>query len=279
MKLLMLKLSATLFLSSSLFAASNAEVASFLQKNIGKNPNISDLKIEIVDKQPMREMKTWDAFVVQLSAKIKQGKETKSVSQRMIYFASGDFITSDLTNMKTSKSLKERVTPEFKAEFYAPKNLIYGNANAKHKVAIFSDPLCPYCRNFVPGAIEYMKKYPKTFAIYYYHFPLERIHPASVALTRAALVAEHHGRKDIVLNMYKVAIDAHEKNEQKIVDAFNKALGTKITVAELHSKAVEEQVKFDNNVITTMMVVGTPTIFFDGIKDKSKKKYKTIKVN
>ena len=272
------KLLATILLSSSLFAATSTEVESFLLKSIGKNPNISELSIKVVDKQMLKDHKGWDAFTVSLNAKVKQGTQTRPVSQRMIYFANGDVITPDLTDIKTGKNLKESIAPKFKAEFYSPQNLIYGNANAKHKVAIFSDPLCPFCRKFVPEAINYMKKYPETFAIYYYHFPLARIHPAAVALTKAALVAEHQGRKDVVLNMYTVEIDAHEKDEQKIINAFNKKLNTRVTVKNINSKAVVEQVDFDNNVITTMMVSGTPTIFFDGKKDQSKKKYLQVEV-
>ena len=186
--------------------------------------------------------------------------------------------TPELTDMKTGQNLKDTIVPDFKAEFYAPQNHIYGNADAKHKVAIFSDPLCPFCRKFVPEAINYMKQYPETFAVYYYHFPLARIHPAAVALTKAAIVAEHQGRKDVVLKMYTVNIDAHETNEQKIIDAFNKHLNTSVKLKDIHTKAVEKQVKFDEEVITSMMVNGTPTIFFDGKKDASKDKFRQVKV-
>jgi len=274
----MSKLSATILLSSSLFAATSAQVESFLQKSIGKNPNVSNLSIKVVDQQPLKELKGWDAFTVQLSATVKQGAQSRPITQRMVYFGNGDIITPDLTNMKTGQNLKDSIAPKFKAEFYTPQNLIYGNANAKHKVAIFSDPLCPFCRKFVPEAVNYMKQYPETFAVYYYHLPLESLHPAAVALTKAALVVEHQGRKNTVLDMYTVEIDAHEKSEQKILDAFNKKLGTKVTLKDIHSKSVEAQAAFDKNVVSAMMVAGTPTIFFDGKKDQSKKKYKQVKV-
>ena len=123
-----------------------------------------------------------------------------------------------------------------------------------------------------------MKQYPETFAIYYYHFPLASIHPASVALTKAAIVAEHQGRKDVVLSMYKVNISAGERDEKKILDAFNKALNTNVTVKDIHSKDVKNTVAFDEDVIASMMVGGTPTIFFDGKKDASKKKFREVKV-
>ena len=88
---LMSKLSATILLSASLFAASNTQVESFLQKSISKNPNVSDLTIKVVDKQPLKQLKGWEAFTVSLNAKVKQGNDVRPITQRMIYFANGDF--------------------------------------------------------------------------------------------------------------------------------------------------------------------------------------------
>jgi protein-disulfide isomerase len=274
----MLKLSAIALLGSSLFAASSSEVEAFLKKQIGANPSIKTLDVKVVDKKALKSPKGWDAMVINLKATVKQGKSERPISQRMVYFVSGDYLTSDLTNIKTGEQLKNSIAPDFKAEFYKKSNLISGNENAEHKVAIFSDPLCPFCRNFVPKALEYMKKYPSKFAVYYYHLPLESLHPASVTLTKAAVAAELEGRQGVVLDMYKVQIDAREKDEQKILDAFNKKLGTKITIKDIHSAKVKEHTSFDMNVVQTMMVNGTPTMFFDGKKDASKAKFRAVKV-
>jgi protein-disulfide isomerase len=123
-----------------------------------------------------------------------------------------------------------------------------------------------------------MKNYPETFALYYYHLPLVSMHPAALQITKAAIAAELKGEKDIILKMYKTEIGAREQDEQKIVDAFNKAAGTKITVKEIHSEEVEKHSKHDLDVALSMMVNGTPTMFFDGKKDASKGQYKEVKV-
>lgn len=275
---LMLKLSITILLSASLFAATEAEVVDYLKKGFSKNPNIVSLELKVVDRIPVKEAKGWEAFIIGLNAKAKvQGKE-RTVSQRMIYFAKDDLITQELTNIKTGEQLSATIAPVFKKHFYTQANFVEGNADAKHKVAIFSDPLCPFCRRFVPEAINYMKQYPEEFAVYYYHFPLPTLHPAAVALTKAAIAAEHKGHKGVVLKMYKVEVDARESDEQKIIDAFNKALKTEIKVSDIHTAAVQAQYKHDQNVALSMMVQGTPTIFFDGKKDPTKKKYKSVKV-
>ncbi len=275
---LMSKLSAAILLSSlSLFGATNAEVTSFLTKQIGGNKNVSNLNITLSSSAAVQELKGWDSVIVNLTARVKQGKTERDIEQQMIYFVHGDFITKELNNVKTGRALSSTVTPKFKAEFYTKENLVYGSTNAKHKVAIFSDPLCPFCRKFVPEAINYMKKYPNDFAIYYYHFPLPALHPAAVALTKAAIAAEHNGLNK-VLDMYKVEIDARETDEKKIVAAFNKTVGTSLSVADIHTPAVEKQFKRDKSVASKVMVQGTPTIFFDGVKDASKSKYKQVKV-
>ncbi len=272
------KLSAITLLGTSLFAANNAEIETFLKRQIGANPSVKSLEVKVVDTKKLDAPKGWEAVIVNLNASVMQGANERPVSQRMVYFVSGDYLTGDLTNIKTGEQLKNSVGPEFKREFYSKANLIYGNENAKHKVAIFSDPLCPFCRRFVPEAINYMKQYPESFAIYYYHFPLESLHPAAVTLTKAAVAAELKGRKDTVVDMYKVEVDSKITDEKVILEAFNASMGTKITAEEIHAEAVEKHTAFDMNVVSSMMVSGTPTMYFDGKKDDAKSKYKEVKV-
>lgn len=274
----MSKLSAITILGTSLFAASNAEVEVFLKKQIGANPAVQNLEVKVSDSKPLDAPKGWNALIINLKADLKQGTSTRPISQNMVYFNNGDYITTDLTNIKTGAQLKNEVGPSFKSEFYSDANLLYGKKTAKHKVAIFSDPLCPFCRRYVPEAINYMKQYPDTFAVYYYHLPLESLHPAAVTLTKAAVAAELQGRKDVVLDMYGVELDAKLKDEQKILDAFNKKLGTTITIKDIQSPEVKKHAEFDMNVVQSMMVNGTPTVFFDGKKDGSKNQYKMVKV-
>jgi len=276
---LMSKLSATMLISASLFAASNSEIETFLKNNLSKNPAITSLNVKVIEKSPMKGVPGWDSFIVKLDAKVKQGDKEQEISQRVVYFANDTVITSELTDLKTGRSLRDAVAPKFKDEYYKKTNLLYGNANAAHKVAIFSDPLCPFCRHYVPGALEYMKKYPETFAVYYYHFPLERLHPASPTLVRAAVAAELQGREGVELDMYKVSADiTRETNEQKILDAFNKVVGTELKVSDLHSPMVDAQINSDQEIVETLMVSGTPTVYFDGVKDTGKERYKEVKV-
>ncbi len=276
--LLMLKLSTIFLLSASLMAATDAEVVSFLKKGIGGNPNVSNLKIDVNGKQNLAAMSGWKAYFVTIEADVKQGSDLRHINQNGTYFVNGNVIAPELVNLKTGERYNDTVAPTFNSAFYSKVNRISGEANALHKVAIFSDPLCPFCRKYVPEALAYMAKYPKTFALYYYHLPLAALHPASVTLTKAAIVADQNGVHNAVLSLYKVDINPNEKDDQKILDAFNKTFGTKVSVAEIRRPSVVKQFEFDQKAAQSVMVAGTPTVFFDGQKDPSKNKYKEIKV-
>lgn len=276
--LLMPKLSTILALSASLMAATDAEVVSFLKKGIGGNPNISNLRVEVNGKKNLPAMSGWQAYFMSIEADVKQGNDSRHINQNGTYFVNGNVIAPELINVKTGERYNDTVAPDFNNAFYTKNNLISGEANALHKVAIFSDPLCPFCRRYVPEALSYMAKYPKTFAVYYYHLPLAGLHPAAVTLTKAAIAAEQNGTNNTILSLYKVDINASERDEQKILNAFNKTFGTKIDKDDIRRSSVVKQFDFDQKVASSMMVAGTPTVFFNGQKDASKNKYKEIKV-
>lgn len=278
---LMLKLLLSTILLNSLVHADKLEdkVEDFLQDKISENPNIVDINVDVVDTIKISELKDWNAYIVKLDLTIKENKKggdkkaTRKINQQTMWFSDGEVIARDLTLMSSGENLSDLVKPSFKDNFYKKENLIYGNSNAKHKVAIFSDPLCPYCRKFVPKAINAMKKQPNKFAIYYFHFPLPSIHPAAIDLVKAATAAELKGHKDVVLNLYKVKVDAREKNVSKILKAFNKTMKTNIKESDLKSAQVMKHYKSDLKIAEDLMVGGTPTMFFDGQLDKTKRKY------
>ncbi len=278
---LMLKLLAiTLLLNSVVYGNSTGDkVIDFLETSFEGNPNVLSVDIELVEVLPIDDVKDFKAYIVLMNAEVKtkNKKKNRKIKQKMTWFSNGSLITQDLVDLSSGISLKELIAPTFKPEHYKKENLIYGNKNAKYKVAIFSDPLCPYCKTFVPKAINYMKKYPNKFAVYYYHFPLSAIHPAAVDLVKAAAAAEIKGHKDVVLKMYKVKVDAREKDSKKILAAFNKTLNSDIKPADLKLKKTLKHYQSDLDIADALMVGGTPTMFFDGKVDKTKSKYKKAK--
>lgn len=274
---LMLKLLATIAVLSSLLAADSSyeRVEEFLEKSFSNNQNIKSIKIKVTNKIAVKERSGWNAYFVELDAILK--KDSRQVVQKMIWFSDGKVITKELFDLESGKDMSDFVSLPFKNEYYNKANLICGNENAKHKVVIFSDPLCPFCRQFVPEAIEYMKKEPNKFAVYYYHLPLESLHPSAVELIKAAIALELKGTKDVVLNLYKVNVDPKEKSNDVILKEFNKVMNSNITMVDLMSPEVLKHLQNDLKVADALMVNGTPTVFLDGIVDKTKMKYKEAK--
>lgn len=273
---LMLKLLTIILLLSSLVKADaiGEKIENFLEKTYAANPSVKSLKVKMTSKTKVKDKKNWTAYFMEISAVLKDNRKVK---QQMVWFSNGEIFSKELFDIKTETPMSDYVAIEFKNEYYKKENLIYGNENARNKIAIFSDPLCPFCRSFVPKVINEMKKEPKRYAIYYYHLPLESLHPAAVDLVKAAVALEMKGGKNIVLNLYKVNVNAKEKDTKKILKAFNKVMKSNITLKDINSKIVEKHIKADLKIAETLMVNGTPTMFVNNKLDKSKRKYKEAK--
>ena len=274
---LMLRLLAITLLLSSLVEASAVEkkIESLLKKTYGTNSSIKSINVKVTNKVPVKGQKNWTAYVVELDAILK--KDKRQVVQKMIWFSNGNVVAKDILDLDSGLNMKDLVSFEFKDEYYRKENLIYGKPDARNKVVIFSDPLCPFCRDFVPKAINKMKKEPNKYAVYYFHFPLPSLHPAAVELVKAAVALELKGRKDVVLNLYKVKVNPKERSVEKILVAFNKVMNSNIRKFDLLSKEVAQQIKSDLEIADALMVNGTPTMFLNGKLDKTKNKYKEAK--
>ncbi|RXJ95133.1 disulfide bond formation protein DsbA [Malaciobacter molluscorum] len=269
----------TLLISSLLFSSIYAnslddKIISFEKKRFSSNKRveIKDLSISMKKELPL---KGWYGFVIDVNAQIAN----KNLNAKDILFSNGEVVAPELVNIKTGKSFKDLMTPELTSIYYSKKRLIAGNDSAKDKLVVFSDPLCPFCIEYIPNVIEYVKKH-DDIALYYYHFPLLQLHPASKTIVEAMLVAKQKGIKDVELKVYKAnfakQVDAEEKDKNKILKVFNKLLNTDIKLSELNNKAIDEEVFTDINMGENVMVEGTPTIFVNGKQDKTKLEYEML---
>ncbi|MFT7859358.1 MAG: thioredoxin domain-containing protein [Sulfurimonas sp.] len=270
-------LSTTLLLSSVLSAGSTSELLEdFLLDKFEDNNKIKSVEVSVKESIDLKDLKGWKGYIVEVQAYLKS-RPKQQIKQRMIWFSNGRMVTKELVDMESGRSLVDEIKPKFQNKFYKKENLIYGSENSRHKVVLFSDPLCPFCKGFIPGAIKEMKKDPKKYAVYYFHMPLERIHPASVHIVKMAAAAELKGIKDVTLKMYNIKINPREKDVKKILAAFNKAVGTKLTQKDINDIQVLRHVNSDFDIANELMVKGTPTVYLDGKIDETKKGYKTVK--
>lgn len=277
MKKLLKALSFVSLSTTLLFANINDEkIIEFENNRISQNPNVEVLNVDISFKKQM-PLKDWYGYILNVQAEVQASKDsTKVVNVKDILFTNGEYVSLDLIDLKTGKSLKSEVSPKLTSNYYNKEKLIAGNHNAKDKIVIFSDPLCPFCMDYVPDVIEYVNKNSKNIALYYYHFPLLRIHPAAGPLSKIMEIAKHKNIKDLELKVYSIDWDKYFNSksidEKKILESFNKEFKTNITLEELKKVDIQSDIKMGDDV----MVQGTPTIFINGQKDNTKLKYQTL---
>ena len=268
-------LSISILLSSALYATSSDEnIISFEQKRISQNPNvkIKDIKINTKKELPLNG---WYGYILDVEANV-QGKD---INAKDILFSDGKYISLELIDSTTGKSLKDLVTPNLTDSFHDKSKLIAGNHNAKDKIVLFSDPLCPFCKDYVPDVIKYVNKNSDSIALYYYNFPLS-IHPAATPLSKLIEVAKHKGVKDVELRAYEIDwepyFDVKTTDEKKILEAFNKEFKTNIKLEEISTNEIKALIEKDISMGEEVMVQGTPTIFVNKVKDSTKLKYETL---
>ena len=277
MRSLMLKLLTTLITLSSfsLFAADvdlDAKVTTFLQKAIAPNESYTFDKVVILKKEEMKDLSGWMVYFVRIDLNLTK-QEGKKLSVNDIVFTNGKLLSKDFADLNNGRSIKGNYSLDIDATAYNKEHLLLGNINAPHKIVIFSDPLCPFCMDFVPEVIADVEKHPETFALFYYHFPLN-MHPAAPTLVKAMLFAEEKGDHDIVKKVYKEFFDIKERDEKIVLDIFNKALNKNFTVEQINQVHILQKLSNDEALANALMVNGTPTIYLDGKKDDTKRMYR-----
>jgi len=260
----------TLLLGSALFASAEVDkkVIAFEKARFTQSEGITIKNIDIVTKEAL-SIKGWYGYILNIKADVPgQG----IVEAKDMFFSNGDGFSMDMINMKTGRSFKEVLMPKVSKTYYKKDHLIAGDANAKNKVVVFSDPLCPACKQALPAIIDKVKRNSKDIALYYYHFPLLTIHPAAETLSRAMIVAKQKGIKDIESKIYATDFSQYfnvrQTNPKNILDGFNDVFKTKITVADLNKADVKDEIVTDVNMGEAVMVQGTPTIFVNGVNDR-----------
>lgn len=271
----MKKIFLAVLMTLSSIVANDELVIKYEKKIFSKNSNIELKDVKINTKKKLK-LEGWNAYIIDVTAMV-QGKELMA---KDILFSNGKVVTPELFDIKSGKSLKRLISPKLTDVYYNKSHLIAGNHNAKDKIVVFSDPLCPFCMDYIPDVINHVQKNSTAIAMYYYHFPLLRIHPASKTLVQLMDVAKHQGIKNVELKTYETDwsnfFDEREKNSQKIIDAFNNVFKTKIVLADLMKKEIINNVTLDIKMGEEVLVQGTPTIFINGQKDNSKLQYETL---
>ena len=261
-------------LTTSLFANDNL-VIEYEKKRVSQNPNIKIKDIKINTKKEL-SIAGWTGYILDINASV-QGKD---IQAKDFLFTNGTHIAPELIDMKTMQSMKDVIVPNLTDKYYKKDNLIAGNEKAKNKVVLFSDPLCPFCMDYIPTVIAEVNKNKENIALYYYAFPLTQIHPASLPLSKLIDIAHSKGVVDVITKSYTIDWSKHfdEKStdEAKILEAFNKELGTDIKIEELNKKELNAKIEKDIAMADDVLVSGTPTIYVNGTKESPKFNFDTL---
>lgn len=231
-------------------------------------------------KSPINKIETVSSYMVKgtngwkvdfLSLEMGDRYHQQIVPQ--VVFTKGNkiaFSLKDENDQRYEKLLKPKV-PQWA---YDDAHFLVGSKNAPHKIVVFSDPFCPYCQEVVPEMIEIVEDNPKIFGLYYYHFPLLHIHPASGVTTKVMHLFHERGEIRNLKLLYHLLINPEETNERVILKAIQEKTGVKFTRKEIHSTNIKKALNFDLAMKKRLMVTGTPTIFLDGFWDPTRFRYK-----
>ena len=268
-KLLMSTIAATVALSANV---SDKELIKYFKKFIVKNPSVRVTGVEVLDIRKIPEHPGWEAYLTNMKLQFKD----KDVSAPQVVFVNGSLFTPMLIDSKRGINYAKELKPKVPVSLYDDAHLLFGNKDARHKIVVFSDPQCPFCMETVPGIMKAAKEHPETFALYYYHLPLMRIHPVSGILVRVMHVAQEKGQNDVVEKLYSLKIDPRETNVDKVLEAVKKQSGFAVSKADIEKPEVKNAIKHDEEAAAKMMVSGTPTVYVDGEWDKGREKYKSL---
>ncbi len=268
---LMLKLS-TAVLATTLLASAKFDLESYVKKDLIRNPKIKVKGVELIEKRDIKGHKDWKAYMILMDLVVK-GKEDK-YPETLFVNEKENLVAMDLYDYSKHKNIGRDMRPNIDISYYDDAHLIAGKKSAKHKLVVFSDPKCPFCQRYVPGIYKDVKAHPDTFALYYYHMPLKRIHPVSDALTRIMEVLQKQGKFDEAMKMYNANIALNETNEDKIIEAVNKQFKLNIKKEDINKQEIKDAIKSDINKANRVMLRGTPTVYLDGKYDPEVTSYK-----
>jgi len=270
-RLLTSTLIATIALSASNIP-DNKQLVKYVKRNIVKNPQVTVNGVTVIEKKTHKDLPGWDILLTTMDLTYQK----KEIHAPEIMFIKDGLVTGHLVDLKSGRDYRNEIKPTVPEKMYDDAHLLFGNKDAKHKIIIFSDPMCPFCQEVVPEIMKAAKEHPDKIALYYYHLPLMRIHPVSGVLTRIMHAAQAEGKKDVVEKMYSLKINPRETNIKKILPAVKKHTGYEISEEKVNAKALKDALKADEDAAGRMMVNGTPTVYIDGQWDKMRDGYKKL---
>ncbi len=239
-------------------------------------------KIALGEIKP--ELKDWSKVVFEITFFIEAEKREQTVYDSYIVNEKIGLLSRDLSNYKTNTVYASDVKSDLSKDIYKndSHHLIAGNKDAKHKIVVFSNPLCGICRDVLPEIKAEAIKSPSTFALYHYAIPSQSLPNSDILIRIATVLLSRGGDAGKITDAIystdtEIVISATQETIPDILKAVAKKMGTKdldITMEDLTSAEVGKIMDADIAVAMANFVRGTPTVYFDGKYDKMRNEYK-----
>jgi len=242
--------------------ATENKIISFLSKSIKKNIVVEHINIKKKVDLSTNEHNKWHGYIVGL--KFQGKKEIKDV-----FFSDGMYITQSLVRLNDGNDMRNVIMnasiSDLPAKMYSKEALIYGNGKNKNSMMIISDPLCPFCIPYINKVLNFIKD-KKNVDIYYYSFPLKRIHPMSEYLSTYLLGLKLKGVKDVYKKYYEYAEKNKIENQRLSRSDIDKIIASIFSKADIKSVDYSLANKMLNKYSNTIVKSGikeTPFLFFN----------------
>lgn len=168
----------------------------------------------------------------------------------------------------TGDSSSQQAVKEDVASIYRDGGPRIGSDNAKVKIAVFSDYLCPYCKTTHEILKNILSAHPNDVALYHRNFI---VHPEAQIMAKASEAAAKQGKfaeaDDAIFAKYQTADEA-----TMVQMAQDIGLNVDQFKSDLTGSAVTDAVTKDNDNALALNLGGTPSIYVNGkfLEDPSK---------
>jgi len=238
-------------------AMSDVKIKNYMKSYVEKKMDATVSRVDIISSYPIESAKGWSVYFLSMKVKVKIQDIYNEAILPQTVFVKGNKITLKLMKKgtlkkdgkrKKAKNYAELLKPKVPQEAYDERHLIAGSHYAPHKILIFSDPFCPYCKIKAPEALKIARENPKIYGLYYYHLPLIKIHPAADVTTRAMHIFQKRGEIDNMMALYDLPTFKGEKSVARILRDIKFKTGVQFTKEEIFSEEVEKAIKIDKKM-------------------------------